>query len=259
VVADERLLLFSALGGVLICFLLAPFLALLLIQDPRVLGEVFSRPSLYTEMYSSLLVLVEASLTSTLLLSIVGVPLAYLLARYDFRGKGVVESIVDLPLMLPHTVAGIMVLAAYGSRGLLHLGLEDTFWGIVAVMMFVSAPLLVDSVRVAVEKVDVMLEVVARSLGAGPLRAFATITLPLSLNGVAAGVVLAWARAVSEVGALLIVAYYPKTASILVLEWLNTYGLRYAAALSLVLVCMSLAFFAAFRLLRRGGGAVLST
>ncbi len=255
--ARSQFFLFSALGSMLILFLLAPLIALLLVQDPRVLSQVFSEPSLYMEMEQSLIVLLEASLTSTLLLAVLGIPLAYVLARFDFRGKGVVESIVDMPLMLPHTVAGIMVLAAYGSRGLLRLGIEDTFWGVVAVMMFVSAPLLVDSVRVAVEKVDVMLEVVARSLGAGPLRVFASVTLPLSMNGVAAGVVLAWARAVSEVGALLIVAYYPKTASILVLEWLNTYGLPYAAALSLVLVCISLAFFTAFRLLRRGG-AVLS-
>ena len=248
------LVVFSTAGSLLVLLLLAPLLAFLRAVDPAILSSVLSEPALLSEAFDSMARTALAATLSSLTLTGVGIPLAYVLARHEFRLKGLVEALIDIPLMLPHAVAGIMVLSAFGRRGLLGpvltpLGLnaDDTFWGIVAAMMFVSAPIAVDTIRVGIESVDPYLELVARSLGASSLRAFLTITLPMSARSVATGFILSWARAVSEVGAILIVAYYPKTINVLIMEWFNMYGLGYAVALALPLVVLSVALFALVR------------
>ena len=250
----------SALASVLILFLLTPIVAIFLLAKPNVLQEsLFTNAMLASEAWLAMLTTFKASLTSTLILTALGVPLAYLLARKDFKGKYVLEGLIDVPLMIPHAVAGIMILTAYGRGGLLgsltsRLGLavEDSFWGIVATMAFVSAPILVDTVKVGVESIDPTLELVARSLGAGPAKVFATITLPLITRSVCVGAILSWARALSEVGAILIVAYYPKTVNVLVIEWFNSFGLNYAVALSIPLVLLSLCLFVLVRWVLKG-------
>jgi len=199
-----------------------------------------------------------AASASTIILAILGIPLSYILARREFRGKSIVESIIDIPLVIPHAVVGILILVAYSSRTsigniLSNLGLivEDNFWGIVFVMVYVSAPLLVDSVKDGFKSVDPMLEYVARTLGAGPYRTFFTISLPMAWRSVVTGIILSWARAVSEVGALLIVAYYPKTINILIIEWFNTFGLEYAKSLTVPLLVICIVLFACIRYLSR--------
>ncbi len=201
--------------------------------------------------------LVAASL-STLLLVAVGVPLAYLLARCQFKGRQLVEAIVDLPLALPHAVAGVLVIVAYGSRAPIGsllaqagLAIEDRLAGVVLAMAYVSAPFLIDSAKDGFKSIDPMLEHVARTLGATPLKVFAYISLPLAWRGIATGALLSWARAISEVGALLIVAYYPKTVNILVIEWFNTYGLAYAKALTIPLLALCILVFTLIRLSER--------
>ena len=206
------------------------------------------------EVINAIKVSLEASIISVLILAIMGIPLAYILARHDFPGKQLVEAFVDLPLVMPHAVAGIMILSAFGSRGLLgsylqDLGLviEDNFKGIVIVMAFVSIPLLVDTVKVGFQLIGSSLESVARTLGASEWKAFTTITLPLSFKHILAGALLGWARGLSEVGALLVVAYYPKTVNILILEYLSVYGLKYAATLSAIYALIVLSIFIALR------------
>ncbi len=206
------------------------------------------------EVINAIKVSLEASIISVLVLTIMGVPLAYILARHDFPGKQLVEAFVDLPLVMPHAVAGIMILSAFGSRGLigsylqdLGLVIEDDFKGIVIVMAFVSIPLLVDTVKVGFQLIGSSLESVARTLGASEWKAFTTITLPLSFKHILAGALLGWARGLSEVGALLVVAYYPKTVNILILEYLSIYGLKYAATLSAIYALIVLSIFIALR------------
>ena len=152
--------------------------------------------------------------------------------------------------MIPHAVAGIMIILAYSRRGLLGpilsltgIRIEDSFWGIVATMMFVSFPIMIDTLKLGYLSIDESIELVARSMGASRLNTFVKITLPLLVPSIAAGFLLSWARAVSEVGAILIVAYYPKSINILVFEWFNTYGLKYAVSLSFVLVLFSFIVF----------------
>jgi len=151
---------------------------------------------------------------STLAILPGGVALGWLLARRQWPGKSLVETIVALPLVIPPVATGLILLKLFGRRGPLGGWIERTFgWEIVftwkavviatAVMSF---PLLVRTARVAFEGVNPRLEQVARTLGAGPWRVWGTITLPLAARGLVAGAVLAFARALGEFGATVMVA-----------------------------------------------------
>jgi molybdate/tungstate transport system permease protein len=251
------LILFISISSLAILFILSPLIALFISIDPAVFDKVWFQNNIFSKQaYSALVLTLETSITSTIILLIMGIPLAYILARHSFKGKEFIEGLVDVPLMIPHTVAGIMILLAYGRNSLLgnivqDLGviIENNFWGIVAAMMFVSFPLMIDTLKLGYEKISVSLELVARSLGASKWFVFRKITLPLLLPNILVGSLLSWARALSEVGAILIVAYYPKTMNVLIYEWFNNYGLKYALALSIVMVIFSLIVFIVLRVL----------
>ena len=247
-------LAFAIASIVILIFLFYPFISLTLSTDKEALQFTLASEEATRALFLSL----EASTVSTVILLGLGLPLSYILARFDFRGKGFVESLVDLPLVVPHAVVGIMILTAFGPSTpfgniLRSLGvvMEDSFWAVVAAFCFVSAPLLVDSVKDGFLSIDPYLEGVARSLGAGPWRTFITITLPLGIRGIFTGALLSWARAMSEVGSLLIIAYYPKTINVLIIEWFNNFGLRYSIALTLILLSISIAVFMLLRLVLR--------
>jgi molybdate transport system permease protein len=154
------------------------------------------------------------SALSTLAILPFGLGVAWLLARREWPGKSVVETVITLPLVLPPVATGLILLRLLGRRGpiggWLHsvLGLDVVFtWRAVLVSLAVmSFPLLVLSARVAFEGVNVRLEQIASTLGAGPWRVFYSVTLPLALRGVIAGVLLAFARALGEFGATIMVA-----------------------------------------------------
>lgn len=151
---------------------------------------------------------------STLLILPLGLALAWVLARRQWRGKALVETCVALPLVMPPVVTGLVLLRLFGRRGPLGhwlehgLGVEVVFtWkAVVLALAVMSLPLLVRAARTAIEGVDLRLEQLARTLGAGEWRVFLTITLPLARRGVLAGVLLAFARALGEFGATMMVA-----------------------------------------------------
>ncbi len=151
---------------------------------------------------------------STLLILPVGLGLAWLLARCQWRGKAVVETFVVLPLVLPPVVTGLVLLKLFGRRGPLGqllagwFGLEVVFtWkAVVLALGVMSLPLLVRAARTAIEEVNPTLEHLARTLGAGEWRVFFTVTLPLAGRGIVAGTLLAFARALGEFGATIMVA-----------------------------------------------------
>ncbi len=157
---------------------------------------------------------VRASGLATLLILPPGLLLAWLLARRRWPGKSLVETAVALPLVMPPVATGLILLKLLGRRGpigrFLHdqLGIDVVFtWKAVVIAMAVMAfPLLVRTARVAFEGVPVRLEQIARTLGAGEPRVFFTITLPLALRGILGGCVLAFARALGEFGATILVA-----------------------------------------------------
>ena len=151
---------------------------------------------------------------STLLILPFGVALAWLLARRDWPGKTFVETFVSLPLVLPPVVTGLVLLQLFGKRGPLghwlftQFGMDVVFtWkAVVLALGVMSLPLLVRAARTAIEEVNPALEQIARTLGAGEWRVLFTITLPLARRGICAGVVLAFARALGEFGATIMVA-----------------------------------------------------
>lgn len=138
-----------------------------------------------------------------------GIAVAWWLARYDFKGKAIVDGLIHLPLVLPPVVVGYLLLIALGRQGVIGNWLYSVFgvslpftWQGAAVASGVMAfPLLVRALRLSLEAVDPKLEAAASTLGAGRLRVFATITLPLAIPGLLTGTVLAFARALSEFGA----------------------------------------------------------
>ena len=151
---------------------------------------------------------------ATLLIVPPALAVAWLLARFRWRGKSLVETLVALPLVMPPVATGLVLLELFGRRGPLGGWLHRTFgldvvftWrAVVAAMMVMSFPLLVRAARVAFEEVDPRLEQIARTLGAKDRRVFFTITLPLAARGIAGGMLLAFARAVGEFGATILVA-----------------------------------------------------
>jgi len=154
------------------------------------------------------------SVLSTLLILPGGVALAWLLARPRWMGKSLVETLVALPLVIPPVATGLILLKLLGRRGVLGSFIEKTFgveivftWRAVVIAIGVmSFPLLVRTSRVAFEAVNPRLEEIARTLGAGELRVFFTVTLPLAARGIIAGTILAFARALGEFGATIMVA-----------------------------------------------------
>ena len=158
----------------------------------------------------------EVAALSTVLILPFGVALAWLLARRDWPGKSLVETLVALPLVIPPVATGLILLKLLGRRGPVGSFLEGSFgweivftWrGVVIATAIMSFPLLVRTARVAFEGINPRLEQVARTLGAGEWRVFATITLPLAMRGVIAGALLAFARALGEFGATIMVAGY---------------------------------------------------
>jgi molybdate transport system permease protein len=154
------------------------------------------------------------SALSTVLILPFGLGMAWLLARHDWPGKSLLETIVSLPLVMPPVATGLILLNLFGRRGSLggwlhrELSLDIIFtWrGVLLALGVMSFPLLVRSARVAFEEVNPRLEQIARTLGAGDWRVFYSITLPLALRGIVGGMLLAFARALGEFGATIMVA-----------------------------------------------------
>jgi molybdate transport system permease protein len=150
---------------------------------------------------------------STALILPPGLVLGWLLARRNWPGKSLIETLVTLPLVMPPVATGLLLLQLFGRRRVFgafldRLGIDVVFtWkAVVIAMMVMSIPLLLRAARTAFEEVNPRLEQIAETLGASPMRVFFTITLPLARRGVAGGVVLAFARAVGEFGATILVA-----------------------------------------------------
>jgi len=243
------------LGGLLLAFIVLPIVRLATTSSPASLRQAADTAAIRD---ATLLSLQAAAITAAIA-TVFGVPLAYLLARGTFRGRGLVQAVVDLPLVVPHTVAGIALLFLFGRTGWVgapatRLGVSfyGSQWGIVTAMLFVSCPFAVNSARVAFEAIDPRLERAARSLGATPWHAFRRITLPLGLRGVLTGAVLVYARSISEFGAVVILAYYPATAPVEIYNLFLQSGLTQSASAAVVLLIVTLATFLVFRTLATG-------
>jgi molybdate/tungstate transport system permease protein len=240
-------------GSLLLLFLVAPIAELVGVGGAVGLRQLGTD----SELRASLALTGITATVATLLGVLGGTPLAYLLARRNFPGRAVLSALLDLPLLIPHPVAGIALLLVLGRESAvggaaLEMGLRivGSPFGIIAAMLFVSSPLFVSGAREAFAKVDARYEGVARTLGDPPWRAFRRVTLPLAGRGLLASAVVMWARAVSEFGAIVIITYNPKVASVLSYDRFTSFGLAEALPVAAVLAILALLPLTLLRALR---------
>lgn len=243
---------FLLLGGLILFFIVLPVAKMIIATNPLIILQSLAD----SEITSSIVLTLYAALISTAIGFVLGVPLAYLLARTSFPGKRLIEGLIDLPLVIPHSAAGIALLFVFGrhyfmGRAFDSVGIRflDSLAGIVIAMLFVSVPFLIDSAKEGFQKVDPRLEKVARTLGATHWQTFARVSFPLAWRSIMAGNILMWARGMSEFGAVIIIAYHPMIAPVLVYEKFETYGLDYARPIAVILILISLFVFVLLRFL----------
>jgi len=235
-------------AAILMLFLALPLVAL--VWRGLEAGQGISGETLGT-LRQALALSFFTSAVSLLVIVTFGTPLAYLLARTSFRGRRLIETLVDLPIVLPPAVAGIALLVAFGRRGVLgsflgSLGITVGFTttAVVIAQIFVAVPFFVRAARSGFVRVDRDLETAAASLGASPGVVFWRVTFPIARPALLAGAVLAWARAMGEFGATIMFAgNYPGVTQTMPLAIYGRFGagdLSSALLLSLVLLASSL-------------------
>ncbi|MCL2551289.1 MAG: ABC transporter permease [Actinomycetia bacterium] len=245
-------LLLPALVGLV--FLLLPLLALLIRAPWRGLPHQLSSPAVWQALRLSL----ETATCATAVSLVLGVPMAWLLARTSFPGRRLVRALVTLPLVLPPVVGGVALLLALGRNGVVGRWLDSAFGitlpfttaGVVVAEAFVAMPFLVISVEGTLRAADTRYEEAAATLGASRFTAFRRVTLPMIAPGVAAGAVLAWARALGEFGATITFAgsFPGRTQTMPLAVYLALQDDPAAAvSLSLVLLAVSVAVLAGLR------------
>ncbi|MFJ1969426.1 molybdate ABC transporter permease subunit [Streptomyces sp. NPDC087903] len=245
-------LLLPALIG--LAFLALPLVALLIRAPWRSMPDLLTSTEVWQALQLSLLCATAATVVSLVL----GVPLAWLLARVEFPGRGLVRALVTLPLVLPPVVGGVALLMALGRNGVVGRWLDSWFGitlpfttaGVVVAEAFVAMPFLVISVEGTLRAADPRYEEAAMTLGASRFTAFRRVTLPLIAPGIAAGAVLAWARALGEFGATITFAgnFPGRTQTMPLAVYLALQSDPEAAiALSLVLLAVSIAVLAGLR------------
>jgi molybdate transport system permease protein len=195
-------LLFGAAATVGLTFLALPVLAIFLRVSPTTLVHELNDPV----ARDALVVSLRTSALAQALVVALGTPTAYLLATRRFRGRTVLVTVVELPLVLPPAVAGIGLFAAFGRTGLLSSSVPFTQLAVVLAIAFVSAPFFVRTAIASFEALDPTLIATARTLGAGPWRVFLRIALPLAAGGLGAGLALSFARGLGEFGATIMFA-----------------------------------------------------
>lgn len=210
------------------------------------------------ELQHALALTAVAATTATAITILLGTPLAWLLARNRMPARNVVAALIELPLLIPHPVAGIALLLAFGraspaGAALATAGLRivGSPFGIGLAMLFVAAPLYVSAARESIARVDERFEWIARTLGDSQWSAVRRVTLPLAGRGLLAAAIVMWARAVSEFGAIVILTYNPKVASVLSYDRFTAYGLDAALPVAAVLVLLAMIPLSLIRVVRR--------
>lgn len=247
-------LIFILLGSLVLLFVLAPLLGMFLKTSPQSLFETAKDK----EVTDSIWLTIWISLTATAFFAVAAIPLSYLLARKKFPLKKLITGIIDLPVVIPHSAAGIAILGfvsrdtVLGKMGsAIGLNFIGNPAGIAVAMAFVSIPYLINSARDGFAGVPERTEKAALTLGATPTRVFFTISLPLAWRNVVSGLILMFARGMSEFGAVIVVAYHPMITPVLIYERFGSFGLKYARPVSVLFILISLTLFIILRLLAK--------
>jgi len=258
----------TKIDGFYVGFLLTGLVAFIFILLPPLKTIIYTPLStlwdtiLDAEVYHSIYLTFIAALTATFIGFLIGIPLAYLLARNHFWGKRILEAVIDIPIVIPHSAAGVALLFVFGKNYFLgkvfhSIGIDffQTFYGIVLAMMFISIPFLIDSAKEGFKAIDMALEETAFTYGASYWQVFWYVSLPLAMKSIYSGSILMWGRGLSEFGAVMIIAYNAsflgvsgKVLPVLVSDRFN-FGLSYARPIAALGILVSLIFFIALRIL----------
>ncbi len=242
------------LSGALVVYIAYPILNTFSIIEPAILLESITRP----QVVNAFLLSLTTATISTLLLALFGIPLAYCLVRYNFPGKFLVKIITIVPLVIPPLASGALLLGIFGPYSLLGLSLPVEFTqsviGVIIAQTYVSSPFMILLAQAAFESVDVSYEKVSRVLGKGRLETFFRISLPLASTGIIVGFIMAWIRAVGELGATMMMAYNPHTISIQIFEDNAVGGFQHAIPGILLVILLSIFVLAVFSVVKKREG-----
>jgi len=240
--AKPTLIIFGLLGGLLLLALILPIINLLVHADWSNWFAALMEPGAGKALRTSVL----TSTISVIIMTVLGVPLGYLLARGDLPLKRFWIGLVFLPMVVPGLAGGILLLLTFGPQGVIgrpldawNIALTNNLAGIVLAQLFVSAPFVVVSAYAGFAAVDAKLEMAAATLGDSRWDIFRRISLPLAWPGIAAGITLAWIRALGEFGATLILAYHPHTVPVYLWVKFESNGLAGALPVALLLVVLA--------------------
>ncbi len=240
-----------AVGFVLLALVVLPILYLMFQSTPQTLMDTAQQ----REFQSALINTFWTATVTTLIVLVFGVPLAYAMARMEFKAKGVVDSLIDLPILIPQSVAGIALMVIFGPKTPAgqflesHFGISvsGSYLGIIACQIFVASPFLIRAAMNAFQQMDAKLENVSRTLGAPAVSTFFRVSIPIAGPSIFTGAILTWARAVSETGSIMVIAYRPLTIGTLTFDTFTQYGLEEARPVAVVLVLVCLWAFIALR------------
>ena len=248
----EKLYIFSVFSGFIVLFFVAfPIINTFSWTEFNLVVNAVRDPVTVKTIFRSM----KTATITTAICAILTIPFAYFVVRHDFKYKKLMESIIDIPMVMPHTVAGIALLTVLSPKSFMGRFLSDngievlgTEAAIVIAMSFVSIPLMFDASKEAFKWISPRMENVSRSLGASHWSTFVRITIPLASRDIVSGMITTWARAISEYGAVIILAYHPMIAPTLIYERYSNYGMLYAVPMAVILLIISLAIFVILRL-----------
>lgn len=247
-------LVFLLLGALVLLFIAAPLIGMFLSTSQESFFEVAQNKEVLKSIKMTLL----TSFGGTFFFAIFTIPLAYIMARTTFPGKKIIAGLIDLPIVIPHSAAGIAILGVISRDTFLGkmassvgLDLVGHPIGIAMAMAFVSIPYLFNAAHDGFEAVPERLEKVALNLKANPVKVFFTVSFPLASRSILSGFILMFARGMSEFGAVIIIAYHPMITPVLVYEWFTSFGLEYARPAAVLFISICLVFFILLRLLQR--------
>ncbi len=243
-------LIMMLFGALILLFIIAPLAGMLLKTTPQALFDTISEK----EVSNSIMLTLSTSFAATIIFGLGSVPLAYILARRNFRFKRLVSGIIDLPVVIPHSAAGLALLGMISRdtpigkfADFFGFSLIGSPGGIAIAMAFVSVPFLINAARDGFQSVPLRLEKAALTMGASPRRVFFTISLPLAWRSILSGLVMMFARGMSEFGAVIIIAYHPMIAPVMIYDSFNAFGLDYARPVAVAFILIALLVFILLR------------
>ena len=251
---DTISLVFIFLSGLLLMFIIAPLVGMFISTTPLSILETAKE----TEVQESIWLTISTSVAATLIFSLGAIPLAYILARKKFVLKRLVLGIINIPVIIPHSAAGIALLGVI-SRDSIPGKIAETLGfsfvnnpaGIIVAMAFVSLPYLLNAAVDGFMNVPERLEKVDLTLGASRTRVFFTISLPLAWRSILTGLIMMWGRGLSEFGAVIIIAYHPMVTPVMIFERFNSYGLQYAKPVTVLFIMICLIIFIAMKFISK--------